>query len=404
MSDEQTRRQFLLAGGAVGAGTLLAGCTGDGGSGDNSTTTGTTAGEAGTSTDAASTTAGTSEGTEETTTEGGPYSVSMAPVGEVQFDSVPETWVANNGSWADMGAALGVQPPKGVWLTGRYHTKYYDDIPDVSVDKSGMVSLSSEGSVDKEVFYNLDADVHVIDPNFLMNRFKGWNQSDVDEIRESVGPFFGNSIFSRGYSWHESYEYYTLMEAFEKLAQAFQRTDRYEAFASLHQEFQSTIQSNLPAKSERPSVAIFWASGDQPDEFLPYLISEGTSFKQWRDLKVSDALAETNVKDFHSSRAAIGFETLLEIDPEVLLVRGQESKTAEEFQNTVVQYMKNDDVASDLSAVQNGQVFRAGGLYQGPITNLVLTERAANQVYPDAFGNVTLYDPQRVSDIVNGNF
>ena len=395
MVDERSRRQFLLAGGAAGVGALLAGCTNDGGSGGTDSTTGGPA----TGTNASG--GGSADGTEGTATEGGPYSVSIAPMGEVQFESVPETWVANNGSWADMGVALGVEPPKGVWMTSRYHTQYYDDIPDVSVDKSQMVSLYSD-SVDKEVFYDLDADLHVIDPNFLMNRFKGWERADVDEVSQSVAPFFGNSIFSRGYSWHEDYQYYTLYEAFEKLAQAFQRTDRYEAFASLHDECQSTIESNLPGESERPSVAVFWASGDQPEEFLPYLISEGTSFKQWRDLKVSDALAETNVKDFHSSRAAVGFETLLEIDPEVLLVRGQEGKTAEQFQNTVVSYMKNDDVASDLSAVQNGQVFRAGGLYQGPITNLVLTERAANQVYPDAFGDVTLFDPQRVADVVNG--
>ena len=400
MGDERSRRQFLLASGAVGAGALLAGCTGDGGSGGNASTTDGAAGGTGTATDA--TTGGTTEGTGETTTESGPYSASIAPMGEVQFESVPKTWVANNGSWADMGVALGVEPPKGVWLTSRYHTQYYDDIPGVSVDKSGMVSLYS-GSVDKETFYNLDADVHVMDPNFLQNRFDGWDQSDVDEVAKSIAPFFGNSIFSRGYSWHENYQYYTLYEAFEKLALVFKRTARYEAFASLHDEFQSTIESNLPGKSERPSVAFFWASGDKPEEFLPYLISKGTSFKQWRDLGVSDALAETNVKDFHSSRAAIGFETLLEIDPPVLLLRGQEGKTAEEFQNTVVSYLKSDPVASDLSAVKNGRVFRAGGLYQGPITNLVLTQRAANQVYPDAFGNVSLFDPQRVADIVGGD-
>jgi iron complex transport system substrate-binding protein len=400
VSDDQSRRQFLLASGALGTSALLAGCASDGGAGEpeNATTTAVTE----------TTTPGTETATESATerpteTDAEPYSVSMEPVGTVEFDAVPERWVANNGSWADMGAALGLEPPEALWLTRRYHTKYYEEIPGVAVDKNAMTSLSDDG-VDKELFYELDADLHIIDPNFLLNRFDGWTQADVDEVRESVAPFFANSVFSRGYSWHEDYQYYTLLEAFEKFAQVFQRTDRYEAFASLHEEFQSTVRSNLPPESERPSVAVFWGSGDEPEAFYPYLIGEGTSFKQWRDLGVDDALAETSVKDFYSSRGQIGYETLLEVDPEVVLLRGQESKTAEKFRDTVVAFMEEHPVASDLTAVQEGRVFRGGGLYQGPITNLVLTERAANQLYPDAFGDVTLYDPQRVADIVDGEF
>ncbi len=390
------RRRFIAASGTA-LGTFLAGCSGSPGSGEGDSTETTAASETNAGTETAETAAET--GTE--TSSSGSYSVSIAPMGEVTFDGVPRTWVANNGSWADMGVALGLEPPKAVWLTNRYHTRYYEKIPGVSVDKSDMVSLYSDG-VSKELFYKLDGDVHVIDPNFLMNRFKGWKQSDVDEIAKNVAPFFGNSIFSRGYDWH-GYRYYTLYEAFGKLSKVFKREKRYEAFASLHDEFQKKIDANLPGKNDRPAVAVLWASGDQPETFLPYLINEGTSYKQWRDLQVTDALAETSVKDFHSARGKIDYETLLQVDPEVLLIRGHESKTEKEFQNTVVKFMKNHNVASQLQAVKNGQVFRGGPLYQGPITNLVLTERAANQLYPDAFGNVQLYDPKRVADIVAGN-
>lgn len=371
------RRRFMAASGTT-LGVMITGCAGQLGEGDGTTST-------------------QPSGSASTDTESKPYSVSMEPVGKVTFEAVPTTWVANNGSWADMGVALGVDPPKGVWLTSRFHTQYYDDIPDVSVDKSGMKDLSNDG-VSKEVFYQLDGDVHVIDPNFLMHRFKGWKQKDIDEVREKIAPFFGNSIFSRGYQWHD-YRFYTLYEAFEKLSQVFQRQDRYEAFAQLHDEFQQTVETHLPPKSERPAVAVLWASGEQPESFLPYLISEGTSFKQWRDLKVRDALAETDVKDFHASRGEIDYETLLEIDPDVLLLRGQETKTADEFQNTVVEFMNDHEVGSELTAVKNDMVFRGGPLYQGPITNLVVTQRAATQLYDV---DEQLFDPQRVADIVNG--
>ncbi|RJT06758.1 ABC transporter substrate-binding protein [Halococcus sp. IIIV-5B] len=403
------RRRRFLATTAV-AGGLLAGCTGSDGGTNESTAgagdgTGTAASDgttgAGAATESGSTAAeGTgSEATDETgTASGGSYSVTMPPVGTVSFDSVPETWVANNGSWADMGVALGKQPPKAVWLTERYHTQYYDEIPGVSVDKSGMQSLYSDG-VSKELFYELDGDVHVIDPNFLLNRYKGWNQTDIKEIETEIAPFFGNSIFSRGYDWHEDYPYLSLYEAFEKLSQVFQETERYEAFAGLHDDFQSNVSEVVPS-GEKPAVAIMWAGSDQPDTFSPYLISPGTSFKQWRDLEVRDAFADTSVRDFHADRSEVDFETLLEVDPDVLLLRGHEDKTRKQFQNTVVSYLESNDTASALTAVENGDVYRGGPLYQGPITNLVLTERAARQVYG---ASDQLFDRQRVADIVTGS-
>ncbi|HET7323534.1 MAG TPA: ABC transporter substrate-binding protein [Halococcus sp.] len=378
------RRRFLTGVTALGA--LLSGCTssGDGGSGTDTADGGSSSNTASAS----------------TATDTGSYSVSIAPMGEVTFEEVPKKWLANNGSWADMGVALGHDLPKGVWLTDRYITRYYEAIPGVSVDKSGMIDLYSDG-VSKEVFYETAADVHVMDPNFILNRFKGLERADIEGIRKNVAPFFGNSIFSRGYPWHD-YRYYSLYEAFGKLAAVFQQRERYQAFSNLHEDFQQTIEKSLP--DERPSVAILWASGNEPETFLPYLIDKGTSYKQWRDLKVRDALAETDVKGFHSSRGQIDYETLLAIDPDVLLLRGHEQQTKKEFQNTVVKFMKNHPVASELSAVKHRRVFRGGPLYQGPITNLVLTERAANQLYPDAFSDVQLYDPQWVSAIVNGDF
>ncbi|MCT9098480.1 ABC transporter substrate-binding protein [Haloarchaeobius sp. HME9146] len=392
---EPTRRKYLQYGSALLGSALLAGCAGS--SGESTAEPTETATDASTNT---ATAAGTDEATEQSESESGSYSVAIEPVGEVSFDSVPETWVANNGSWADMGIALGLEPPKAVWLTGRYHTQYYDEIPGLSVDKSDMVSLYQDG-VSKELFYELDADVHVMDPNFLQNRFRGWEQADVEEVSANIGPIFGNCIYAQHYPWHEDYRYYTLYEGFEKLAQVFQRTDRYEAFERLHDDFQATLAPHVPTKAEAPEAAVLWGVGDAPEKFYPYIIGGGTGFKHLRDLNVQDALADTDVKDFHGSRAAIDVETLLEVDPEVLMLRGYEAKSESEFQSTVVASLEEHSTASALTAVQNGDVYRAGGLYQGPITNMVLTERTAGQLYDV---DEQLFDRQRVADIVNGDF
>jgi iron complex transport system substrate-binding protein len=401
------RRKFLAStAGVLGVG--FAGCTG---SGDQATDAPDTAAPTATPTEEPTATPTDASGTptatvsETSTPSDGdagtetPYSVSIEPIGEVTFDEVPETWVANNGSWADMGIALGLEPPKGVWLTSRYHTHYYDEVPGVSVDKSDMVSLYQDG-VSKELFYDLSADVHVMDPNFLQNRFKGWEASDVEEVREEIAPFFGNCIYAQHYPWHDDYRYYTLMEGFEKLAQVFRRTDRYEAFVDLHDEFQANLAPVVPGVSERPEVAVLWGVGNEPEQFYPYVVGEGTGFKHLTDLGVHDALVDSDIKDFHASRAAIDIETLLEIDPEVMMLRGYEAMSADEFRGTVVSFLEGHPTASALSAVRNGEVYRAGGLYQGPITNMVLTERTAGQLYG---ADEELFDRERVVEIVEGD-
>jgi len=145
---------------------------------------------------------------------------------------------------------------------------------------------------------------------------------------------------------------------------------------------------------------VLWGGGDEPETFYPYIIDEGTSFNHLTDLKLRNALANTDVKDFYSSRGAIDFETILDVDPEVLLIRGQGAKTGAEFRDTVVAFLQEHAVASELTAVQNGDVYRARPLYQGPITNLIVTERLARTLY-DVDGE--LFERDRVGAIVSGD-
>ncbi len=384
-----TRRRFIAGSGAAGA-ALLAGCTDGGGTQTN--TDGTE-----TSTDGTDTT--NSDGT----TKSGPYSVSMEPVGKVEFESVPKEWVAYEAGYADMGVALGMTDGlKAIGLPGRYHTQFYDELSGVSVDKSSLTTLYSEG-VDREIFFQLDADVHLIDPNWLVNNSSfGLKQADVDQIGNNVAPFFGNTIFRRTDSWHD-YRYYSMYDAFGKVAKVFQQEKRYQQFKSFHDEYISGLQSKLPSKSERPNAMLLWQGKNQPKQFYPYRLSDkGTNKKQWHDLGVKDALAGTGIEGLSTTeRGTVDYESLLEVDPEVILLRGHETKSRKEFENTVVAFMKQHSVASKLQAVKNDRVLRGGPIYQGPIINLFTTERAATSLYPDTFSG-KLFDREKVSSIITG--
>ena len=388
-----TRRDYLTYGGAVIVGGLLAGCTGSSES------------ESGTTTETVAPTDATETTTETTTETESSYTVRMAPVGAVEFESVPERWESYFPGYADMGVALGqAEGLTAVGYKSRYHTWYYDELDGVSVDKSDVTQLYDDG-IDKELYYELDNDVHITDPQWLLNNsFFGLEQSDVEELTTNVAPFIGNTIFRRTDPWH-TYRYYTMYGAFEKVARIFQREEQYAAFKSFHDEYLARVQANLPSADQRPAGLLCFAASKEPEKFSPYRITgKGTNKKQFHDLGVSDALAGTGIEGLSTDdRGRIDYETMLEVDPEVLFVRGHEQKNREKFVDTVVAFMKDHSVASNLTAVQNDRVFRGGPIYQGPIQNLFVTERFATLLYPDNYSG-ELFDRQRVADIGNGEF
>lgn len=400
MSDNDTtptRRETIKYGSALAAGGLLAGC---------STETPDSESDSGASSDDGSE-SGVSNESEmdaenESEADGGTegYSVTMEPVGTVEFDAVPERWFPYTGDYADMGVALGqADGLAAIGLRSRYGTHYYEELPGVSVDKADLTQLYQEGT-GKEQFYAIDADVHLIDPNFMINRL-GWDQGDVDEIREDVAPFVGNTIFSRVYEWHD-YADYTMYEAFEKVSELFQEQERYAAFRSLHDEVVGSVQDRLP--DETPSIGVLFPAGMPPESFYPYLVGDGTQSKQWRDLGVEDALAENGVTDAQAGGGTIDFEALLDIDPDALAIRMQGDISDDQFQAQIVSHLQSHDLASELTAVQNDRVVYGGMTYQGPIIYLFQLERAAQGLYPDEFGDDQLFDRQRVADIINGEF
>ncbi|WP_137286266.1 ABC transporter substrate-binding protein [Halorussus salinisoli] len=393
-----TRRRFIKSSLGVATGLAVAGCTGGSSEGDAETTTEATSTEATTTEDDGTTT--------EEANESGSYTVSMVPVGDVTFEQVPETWESYFPGYADMGVALGqADGLSAVGSKSRFYTSYYDELDGVSLDKENVVELVGDSGIDKEIYYELDNDVHLTDPEWLVsNSFFGLEREDVEQITQQVGPFVGNTIFRRTDDWHD-YRYYTMYEAFEKVAEVFRKEDQYEAFKSFHDSYLDDVREKLPAEKDRPNGLLCFAASDEPEKFSPYRINgKGSNKKQFHDLGVSDALEGTDVKGLsESNRGKIDYETLLEVDPDALFVRGHETKTREEFRNTVVAFMEDHNVASQLTAVENDDVYRGGPIYQGPVQNLFLTERFATLLYPDTFSG-KLFDRSEVSNIVAGEF
>jgi ABC-type Fe3+-hydroxamate transport system substrate-binding protein len=403
-----TRRQYLTYGSAIGASGLLAGCTG----GDDTATPTDTDTETEEPT-------GTSEPTATSTPSG--YTASMAPVGEIEFDSVPTDVMVYSLVYADMAVAyghgdavnsLGFSAEAG----GNTLDAYYERLPGVSFDREGIEQLNTGSggvTIDKELVYQLDSDLHLVDP-CLVASFDGWDESDVEEIGDTVAPWFGNTLSRRNSQPPEScageYEYYTLWEIAERTADVFRAGSTYEKLASVHADMLATVEADLPPESDRPTVAsVIFMDGT----FYPSKINTaGFSNAHVRPLGADDALAGDDV----SYQSAYDYEQLLEIDPDVILHRyGIDSYYDV---GSIRETIADDPVGGELTAIENDRLYAGGHPVQGPLMNLFQLEMTAKQLYPEAFGEwpgyehgepypeipaeEQLFDRQRVAEIVGG--
>jgi iron complex transport system substrate-binding protein len=401
-TDGPTRRQYLGYGGSLAAAGLLAGCTGDSGSESEST-------------DAATTTDAETE-TSATTDADPSYEVCIEPNGCHTLDAVPETFIAYHQGPVDMMLSLGQRD--GLVAAGfpsTFPTAYYDQIPGVSGDLSEVSPLSEDGTPDKELFYELNVDIHLVGHHPAMEYF-GLDESDLAELESSVAPFHGSWMRRPDYT--DGHPYYGLYDGLDKYAEVFQAEARGDAFRTLHDELVADITAELPPAEERPSVAYlntnYWDNGETV--FVRDPTVPGYQTKPLRDLDLPshDAFAGQYPADSNFIRG--DYELLLEVDPEILvyhagmnIVRDDETS----FEEDILEPLQNDPVAGEVTAIAEGRVYPHHEFEQGPVINLFNTEQLAKALSPETFGQPTgmdpvpdeerLFDRARVADIVTGN-
>ncbi|MFC7229103.1 ABC transporter substrate-binding protein [Salinirubellus salinus] len=409
MPERPTRRDVIKYGGIAGGAGMLAGCASQSDSG---------ATPEGTETDSATETA--------TPTADPSYTAELFPVGEVEFESVPQSVTTYNMGWADMVVSLG---QADTLRTNRLSapTLFYDRF-DVEWDND-YPALWQSGGWSKEVMYERDPDVFLFDPNLLTQWDDNWAEEDTAEIEENVAPFFGcHNRRIRG-EWQQELGYPegapTMLEAFETVGTVLDEEARAQAWLDLHDDLQSAVQPRIP-DGETPSIALI-NSGSAPangEFYVLNLAQDGYEMKPYRDLGLVEADAFEGVET--GQYGLTDYETMLEVDPDIILVHwgitqgsvtwgGDGAFDAEQFHEKFVAPMEEDDTGSELTAVQEGRVLPGPTAEQGPLVNAFQTELVARLFYPEEFGELDLDAPldvpeeerlfsrERVVDILAGD-
>jgi ABC-type Fe3+-hydroxamate transport system substrate-binding protein len=397
-----TRREYVKYGGAVVGGGLLAGCAGQ--SDDGSTPESTS-----------------------TSPEERSYTATMPPVGELTLEEPPSSWVGGLGFTADVLTALG-QADGAVGMADPrfWYQGFYDFLKGVTAPaKEDLAQFTTpERDTDLEMLYELDPDLMAVDPNPIISVY-GLDKGEAEEVQENVAPWFGNESRRKRFDgwthWPtgEPYPYLSLPEYVPKYAALFGEEERGEALLDLYEPFIEDVRSRVPPEDERRSMALVNGryNPENRDGWVVYnpksAVEKTWGKKQYRDLDVVDAFegaygGQSSVK--------VDFEGLLEYDPDVIVFNF--GITYRDFQGENLiqrqrELLKDHPVGSEVTAVENGDLYVGGTPYQGPIINMFQTEMAAKQLYPDEFGSYPgygqipederLFDRQRLADIVNGD-
>jgi ABC-type Fe3+-hydroxamate transport system substrate-binding protein len=393
-TEAPTRRDVVKLGGTAAGGGLLAGCTGDGG-GDGT---------------------GGDTPTDDPTPTDDSYTATLAPAGEVEFEAVPETVYTGLPNTADMAVAAGQADAIEAVYYPSYHGSlldtFYDRLDGVSVDWDG---LTDSWNLGVEGFYELDSDIHLTDPAYATT-LSNLDGDTVSEIGEQVGPWFGNYYSNRRIDppegWKDDYQYYDLWEINQRVANAFRAGERASALREIHEEMLATVESNLPPAEERPSATLVFP-GEEETFYVYQLNVDGFLSAHTRPLQATDVFGDTS---FEGPSTQVDYEAMVEADPDAMLVL---FTTASSYSIADIRSrLAEDDVASEIAAVQDDRVYAQGARYQGPIMNLFQTEMTAKQLYPEQFGawpgyvdgepypeipeSEQLFDRQEVADIING--
>jgi ABC-type Fe3+-hydroxamate transport system substrate-binding protein len=378
-----TRRKYIKVGGAVVSSGFLAGCSGDGESEPPSNTTNSSPDSA------------TQAPSEDRT-----YAATMEPVGTLEREAVPQSFVGGWGFEADVMTALG-QSDKIVAAEGPqfWFTGFYDKLPGVSAPDPDSLDkvLTEDWAVRKEFLYELDPDLLATDPNRYV-AYYGSDEAEIDEIAGNVAPFFGNvSRRKRGDGWPnwpngESYPYYSISEFVDSYGDLFRVPERAEALNQHYRERISAMRSRVPSRSDQPTVAVLNARNnpETAEGFTVYNPHTGLEKtygkKQYRDMEVVDAFEG---RYNGQSGITVGYEEFLEVDPEIVVLHfgvNYRDWDGTDATQATVEELRSSSFGRRLTAVREGNLFIGGTPYQGPIINLFQTEMLGKQLYPEEFG------------------
>ncbi|UQA93847.1 ABC transporter substrate-binding protein [Streptomyces halobius] len=273
----------------------------------------------------------------------GHYPVTIENCGvPTTYDKAPQRVVTNDVGIADIMFALGLEDHMAGYVMPEYRGK----IEKVAwKDAYDTVPWLSKKAITKEIALDAKADLVFAGWHYGFGEESGVTPASLKKL--GIGSYVltescrnGTSGSSRGVMPPLEALYTDL----ENLGKIFHVEDRAAALVKKYRKQVTAAAAKAPAQADRPSVFLYDGGQDKP-------MTSGT-YAGPHDI-ITKAGGDHAMKDLKDSWTTVGWETVVERDPDVILINDYGTPTAEQKKKFLTSYAP----LANVSAIKNNRIY-----------------------------------------------
>ncbi|MFC5722626.1 ABC transporter substrate-binding protein [Streptomyces gamaensis] len=261
------------------------------------------------------------------------------------FDKAPQRVVTNDVGIAEIMFALGLEDRMAGYVAPDYRTARTTDGPVPWADGYRRATWLSKQQITKELVLDAKADLVFAGWNYGFGEGKDFTPEALKKI--GVDSYVltescrnGGSGTSRGVMPPLEALYTDL----ENLGKVFDVEDRANKLVAGFRKQVADAQAGLPRDGKRPSVFLYDSGQDKP--------TTSGAFGAPQDI-IAKAGGENLMQDLKDSWTEVSWESVVDRDPEVIVVNNYGDVTAEQKK----QFLKSYPPLANVSAVKNDRIF-----------------------------------------------
>ncbi|MCZ7432726.1 ABC transporter substrate-binding protein [Streptomyces sp. WMMC1477] len=271
----------------------------------------------------------------------GHYPVTITNCGEEQtFASAPERVVTNDVGITEIMFSLGLTEHMAGYVMPDRHGETAD-VP--WADGYEKTEWLSKGYITKEIAVEAKADLVFAGWNYGFNEAEGFTPATLEKL--DIGSYLLTESCRNGEGKARGVmsPLDALYTDLRNLGRVFDVEDRAEKMISDFRRRIEAVQEKAPEGEDRPRVFLYDAGQDKP-------LTSGR-FAGPHDI-ITKAGGDHVMKDLEDSWVTVGWETVVEHDPEIIVINDYGDVTAEQKEK----FLKSFAPLKNVSAIRNDRI------------------------------------------------
>lgn len=274
---------------------------------------------------------------------GSSYPVSITNCGEKKtFDRAPERVITNDVGITEIMFALGLEDHMAGYVMPAHKTTG-DDVPwSGGYEKAKW--LAKDTKLSKEIALDNRADLVFAGWNYGFNEAEGFTPATLDKLGIDSYLLTESCRNGKGKARGVMSPLEALYTDLETLGTLFDVEDRAAKLIKGFRKQVADTQAKAPADKDKPRVFLYDANEDKP-------LTSG-KFAGPHDI-ISKAGGDHVMKDLEDSWVSVGWETVVDRDPEIIVINNYGDVSAKQKEK----FLKSFAPLKNVSAVKNDRIF-----------------------------------------------